>query len=63
MLAIRKQTDPSKTHTRYSIVIFKLFEIAFGYHILRGDHLDLSIGIGPLDINFGTTIWQRFWRE
>ena len=63
MLVVRKQTDKEGSHTRYIMVLFNFFSIAIGYHVLRGDHLDLTIGLGPIDINFGTTIWRRFWRE
>ena len=63
MLVGRKLQDKSGNNTRYSLVLFNFFSIAISYHILRGDHLELTIGIGPLDFNFGTTIWRRFWRE
>ena len=62
MFIVRKQTSTDDIQTRYSITILYIIEIAISYHILRGDHLDLALGIGPIDIRFGTTIWRNWFR-
>ena len=62
MFILRKQIDTSGTHCRYSMVLLWVLEISIQYHVLKGDHLELNIGIGPIDISFGTTIWRHWIR-
>ena len=62
MLAIRKQTSMDGRY-RYSITLFYLIQFAVTYHSLKGSHLDLSIGVGPVDITLGTTIWSGLFRK
>ena len=57
MLRVRKQTSTDKKECRYSITLFRLVQFALTYHVLRGNHLDITLGIGPIDITFGTTVW------
>ena len=62
MFNLKKQTSTDGIQTRYSLTIMYLFEFAISWHILKGDHLDLALGIGPIDIRFGTTIWRSWIR-
>jgi hypothetical protein len=34
-----------------------LFSVSIHHYIAKGDHLELSLGIGPVDLRFGTSIW------
>ena len=63
MLAVRKQTSTDGRERRYSITLFYLIQFAVTYHSLKGSHLDLSIGVGPVDITLGTTIWSGVFRR
>ena len=62
MFILRRQVDTSGTHHRYAVIFLWVFEISIHYHILKGDHLELNIGIGPIDLSFGTTIWRHWTR-
>ena len=62
MLAIRKQNSMDGRY-RYSITLFYLIQFAVTYQLLNGSHLDFSIGLGPIDITFGTTIWSGLFRR
>ena len=62
MFNIKKQTSADGIQTRYCIIILYFIELAISWHILKGDHLDLALGIGPIDIRFGTTIWRNWIR-
>ena len=61
MLAIRKQTSKDGS-CRYSITLCYLIQFAVTYQLLNGSHLDLSVGLGPIDLTFGTTIWSGLFR-
>tara|TARA_Y100001963_G_C6706974_1_gene412369 strand:- start:745 stop:936 length:192 start_codon:yes stop_codon:yes gene_type:complete len=63
MLAIRKQTSEDGNEGRFSITLLHIFQIAVTYHSLRGRHLDLTLGVGPIDINIGTTVWNGVFRR
>ena len=62
MFNLKKQISVDGVQTRYSITILYFIELAVSWHILKGDHLDLALGIGPIDIRFGTTIWRNWIR-
>ena len=62
MLVVRKYTTTTGEQTRYSITLLWFFCLAFSYSILKGDHIEVSIGVGPIDIRFGTTIWRNWLR-
>ena len=63
MLAVRKQTSTDGRECRYSITLFYLIQFAVTYHSLKGSHLDLTIGIGPVDVTLGTTVWSGLFRR
>ena len=63
MLAVRKQTSMDGREVRYSLTLLYLIQFAVTYHSLKGSHLDLSIGVGPVDITLGTTIWSGLFRR
>ena len=62
MLKLKGQTDTLGNHHRYSIILLWLFEISILCSTLRGSHLEITIGIGPIDFTFGTAIWQYWTR-
>ena len=43
-----------------SLVILWIFQVSFVYTIERGDHLHMSVGVGPFELSFGTTIWRKW---
>ena len=62
MLRVRKQTSIEGKECRYSITFFRLIQFALTSHVLRGSHLDITLGIGPIDLTFGTTVWGGWLR-
>ena len=62
MFKFKKQTSTDGVQTRYSLTIMYFLELALSWHILKGDHLDFALGIGPIDFRFGTTIWRNWIR-
>ena len=42
-----------------SLVILWIFQVSFVHTIERGDHLHMGICVGPIEFNFGTSIWRK----
>ena len=62
MLRVCKQMTKDGKECRYSITLFRIFQAALTYHVLIGNHLEITLGIGPIDVSFGTTIWGEWLR-
>ena len=62
MLVLRKHKATNGNQTMYTIILLQFFSISISHHVLKGDHLELTIGIGPIDITFGTAIWRNWIR-
>jgi len=39
------------------IVFLWVFGFAIHWYVSQGDHAELSLSLGPIDIRFGTSIW------
>ena len=42
-----------------SLIILWILGISFVHTVERGDHLHMGICVGPLELNFGTSIWRK----
>jgi hypothetical protein len=43
-----------------SLVILWILGISFVHTVERGDHLHMGICVGPIEFNFGTSIWRKW---
>ena len=34
-----------------------IFAISMHWYVAKGDHAEISLSIGPLDLRFGTSVW------
>ena len=41
----------------FQIVILWVFGFSIHWYVSKGDHTELSLSLGPIDIRFGTSIW------
>jgi hypothetical protein len=39
------------------ITLFWMFAIALHWYVHKGDHMEISLSLGPIDIRFGTSMW------
>ena len=49
----------SNNATGASLVVLWIFSVSFVYSTLKGDHLTIAFGIGPLEWNTGLSIWRN----
>ena len=42
-----------------SLVILWIFQVSLLYTIERGDHLHISVSVGPFEFSVGITIWRK----
>ena len=57
MLRVKFKSD-NNVHG-VTIVILWILGISFVHTIQRGDHLHMGICLGPIELNFGTSIWRK----
>lgn len=43
----------------YTLILLWLFSGTLTYNILRGDHVSFSLGIGPIELSFGFSVWRK----
>tara|TARA_R100000664_G_C2754192_1_gene141740 strand:+ start:2266 stop:2451 length:186 start_codon:yes stop_codon:yes gene_type:complete len=43
----------------YTLVILWLFSISVIFTIEKGDHIQLSAGIGPFEVSFSVSLWRK----
>ena len=53
-----KTTNKNNSHG-INIIILWILGISFVHTVERGDHLHMGICLGPLELNFGTSIWRK----
>jgi len=54
-----KRTTTNNCHGR-SLIVSWIFQVSFVYTIERGDHLHISVGVGPFEVSVGTTVWRKW---
>ena len=43
----------------FSISLLWIIGITIHWYVCKGDHAEISLSFGPIDIRFGTSIWWR----
>ena len=42
-----------------SIIVFQILIIGMSYCKLNGNHVELTLGVGPISGSFGFSVWDR----
>lgn len=59
MINFKKIEDLENNQVGYSVIILWLFSGTLSYNIIRGDHITIGLGAGPLEVSLGLSIWRK----
>ena len=59
MIDFKKIVEPENNQVGYSFIILWLFSVTLSYNIIRGDHITIGLGAGPLEVSLGLSIWRK----
>ena len=59
MIKIKKINEPENNQIAWSVIILWLFSVTLSYNIIRGDHITIGLGAGPLEVSLGLSIWRK----
>ena len=59
MISFKKMVDQESNQIGWSVIILWLFSVTLSYNIIRGDHITIGLGAGPLEVSLGLSIWRK----
>ena len=59
MIDFKKIVEPENNQVGYSFIILWLFSVTLSYNIIRGAHITIGLGAGPLEVSLGLSIWRK----
>ena len=59
MISFKKMVDHESNQIGWSLIILWLFSVTLSYNIIRGDHITIGLGAGPLEVSLGLSIWRK----
>jgi len=54
---IKYKYHSNGNNTILQLTFLWVFAISLHWYVSKGDHLELSISLGPIDFRIGTSIW------
>jgi hypothetical protein len=53
------KTNQSEDMIAQNIILLRIFSIGLSYCQINGDHVELTLGVGPLSGSFGLSVWRH----
>jgi hypothetical protein len=57
---IRMQFQNGEEGVGIRLVFLTLLNMFVGFHSMNGDHLNLGLGVGPMELSFTLHRWNRW---
>ena len=54
---IKYKWTRNANHWLAQITLFWIFAISLHWYVSKGDHVEISFSLGPIDFRFGTSMW------